>query len=241
MPRSIGAALALAVLIGPAALSAQESPRQVAAAFLDAWNTQRWGDAARLLDTDLFDRFRKDFVDRAARGASDGPRLTVEDLRRRDPGMPLSVAEYQVRMMEEQRSRFADPTPYEFARVANAAALRGLSPAEAAARWLESRDPRWQVSMQFERAGCRPPEDVDQIARSTRRLIGVVADGDSVTYAVFSEEWPGAAAAPSWAGGNLSVIQLSRSRGAWRIVPRADLLPEVGSVDVGDCRGGRFE
>lgn len=151
--------------------------------------------------------------------------------------MPREVAEYQIRMMEEQRRRYADPTPFEFARVSSASALRALSPAEAAARWLESRDPRWQVRMQFEQAGCPAPADLEQIPLPTRRLIGVIAESDSVTFGLFREIRPDEEG-PSWAGGDLVVMELRDRDGRWLVQPRGDLLPEVGAVDVSDCRGG---
>jgi hypothetical protein len=231
--------LVSAPLLLSAALSttafAQSSPRDVAARFLEAWNQRRWSEAARFLDLAEFDRFRQDFITRSRRSADEGPRPTVEELLRRDPDMPREVAEYQIRMMEEQRRRYADPTPFEFARVPSATALRNLSSLEAAARWLESRDPQWQVRMQFEQAGCSIPNDLDQIPLPRRRLIGVIADGDSVTYGLFREEQPGDDS-PAWAGGDLSVLQLKEREGRWLVVPRADLVPEVGAVDVSDCR-----
>ena len=151
--------------------------------------------------------------------------------------MPREVAEYQIRMMDEQRRRYADPTPFEFARVSSAALLRNLTPVEAASRWLESRDPRWQVAMQFQQAGCPVPDDADQIPLPQRRLIGVLAESDSVTLAVFRED-QGGDRGPNWAGGDLNVMELRERGGRWTIQPRGDLIPEVGQVDVAGCRGG---
>lgn len=217
---------------------AQQSPREAATQFVQAWNARQWRNAAGLLDLDTFDRFRRDFITRARRSPDDGPRMTVDDLRKTNPDMPVEVAEYQIRTMEEQRRRFADPTPWEFARVASASALRSLDAAEAAARWLESRDPQWQVRMQFEQAGCPAPDDVGQIPSPVRRVVGAVTESDSVAYAVIKEDREGDAG-PAWAGGDLTVIQLIRTRDRWVVYPRADLLPEVGAVDVGSCRRSR--
>lgn len=236
--RTFGTTLVVATTLIAGSLAAQSSPRETAAAFLDAWNARQWRAAAGYLDVTAFDRFRKDFVTRTSSGGDDARGSTVADLLRQDPNMPRAVAEYQVRMMEEQRRRYADPTPFEFARVASVSALRDLSVEEAAARWFESRDPQWQVAMQFRQAGCSVPADVAQIAASTRRLIGVVPDGDGTAYALFREEWPAEAQVPEWNGGDLNVIQLKAFRGRWQVVPRSDLLPEVGNVDVGDCRQG---
>lgn len=234
---AVTALLAAGLLVGADVAAGQGAPREVATRFLDAWNARRWSEAARLLDLDQFDRFRQDFIARARRAPDEGPRLTVDELRRQDPSMPREVAEYQIRMMEEQRRRYADPTPFEFARVSSASALRALSPAEAAARWLESRDPRWQVRMQFEQAGCPAPADLEQIPLPTRRLIGVIAESDSVTFGLFREVRPDEEG-PNWAGGDLVVMELRDRDGRWLVQPRGDLLPEVGAVDVSDCRGG---
>ena len=229
--------LVIALFGAPSSVVAQSQvpPREAAERFLNAWNTRRWPEAARYLDLDQFDRFRQDFIARSRRGSNEGPQPTVDDLRRRDPDMPREVAEYQIRRMEEQRRRYADPTPYEFARVSSISALRALSPEEAAARWLESRDPQWQVRMQFEQAGCSVPDDVGDIPIPHRRLIGLVPDADSLNYAVYRED-QGGEQGPAASGGDISVFELKLRRGRWLVSPRADLVAEVGEVDTGQCR-----
>ena len=208
LPTALAAAATL-VIASPSA--AQQSPRDIAGAFVDAWNARRWRDAAALLDIQTFDRFRNDFVNRARRGPEEGPRMTVDDLRKTNPDMPVEVAAYQIRMMDEQRRRYADPTPYEFARVPSATVLRNLDATEAAARWLESRDPQWQVRMQFEQAGCPAPDDITQIPTARRRVIGAIPESDSVAYVVIKEEREGDAA-PAWIGGDLTVVLMVRVR-----------------------------
>ncbi len=234
--RLLVAAVSLALTASSVAPAAgQSSPREAAAGFLEAWNARRWTETARLLDLDSFDRFRRNFLARAQRQPDEGPQPNVEEMLRTNPGMPREAAEYQIRMMREQQRRYADPTPFEFARVSSASALRALTAEEAAARWLESRDPRWQVRMQYEQAGCAPADDVAEIPLPRRRLIGVVADSDSTTYALFKED-RGSDGAPAWVGGDVSVMELAQRRGRWVVVPRADLVPEVGSVDVAGCK-----
>ena len=233
--RYLAGVAVLALAGAPALLSGQSDPRTAATGFLDAWNARRWTEAVQFLDLAQFDSFRKEFISRTRQDARQGPGITVEELRRRNPGMPLEVARYQVQMIEEQRRRYADPTPYEFARVSSVSALAALSPAEAAARWLESRDPQWQVRMQFQEAGCAVPSDLDQMPKVTRRLLGLVPDGDTATYGLFKEERPDDDA-PSWVGGDVSVMRLANRGGKWVVEPRADLIPEVGQVDVSDCR-----
>lgn len=242
----MNAKVTLALGVGALAFSAlplqsavaQPSPGDAATMFVQAWNARQWLTAARLLDLDTFDRFRRDFITRARRSPEEGPRMTVDDLRKTNPDMPLEVAQYQVRMMEEQRRRYADPTPYEFARVASASILRNLDVAEAAGRWLESRDPQWQVRMQFEQAGCPAPDDVNQIPSPKRSIAGIVQTSDSTSYAIVKEEREGDTG-PAWAGGDLTVIELIQIRNRWLVRPRADLVPEVGAVDVSSCKRDR--
>jgi hypothetical protein len=203
----------------------QDSPRDAVGRFVEAWNARRWSEAAALLDLDQFDRFRQDFVARARR-QPEGPRITVEEILRRNPGMPRAAAEYQVERMEEERRRYEDPTPFEFARVRSVSELRALGAREAAARWLESRDPRYAARLQYEQAGCRVPTDLDQMPSPRRRVLGVVEDRDA-SYAIVKEDRDDTGE-PDYYGGDLTVIQLRERGGGWLVVPRGDLLPEVG-------------
>jgi len=235
--RIVRALVVAALLHWPAQAHAQSgSPEETARQFLDAVATRRWDQAARMLDQRAFEEVLEDFVSRA--GRSDDRRLpTVEDLRRQDPSMPRDVAEWQIRQMREAEQRYADPTPFEFAGVRTVAELRRLSPREAAARWLEARDPRYAIRQQLEAMRC-PTTSMEQIPVPDRRVLGAVLDGEGVAYAVYREnvEFGGG---PS-AGGDIGVIELHRDRGAWVVIPRGDLLPEL-SLDLqpGECPNGR--
>lgn len=238
MPVRAGRHLTLlgALALGPAAAAAQTgSPGDVASRFLASVGGGRYEEASRLLDLTAFAEYVDLFLSREQRSPSDRPIPTVEDLRRQDPSMPREVAEWQVRQMREAASRFGDPTPYEFARVRSVAELRRLRTPEAAARWLEARDPRYVLQRQLAEANCPIPSESDFPAPS-RRLIGTVADGDTVAYAVYREdiEFGGP---PS--GGDLGVIELKLRGGRWLIQPRGDLLPEVSlGLAPGECPSG---
>ena len=236
LARAFPFALAATLAASPPVV-AQSSARETANRFIAAWDQREWSEAAGLLDLDLFDKFRQDFVDRARRQGESSPEVTVDDVLRQNPGMPRDVAEYQVRMIRQQRERNADPAPFEFARVRSLDDLEQLSPAEAAARWLESRDPAWQIRMQYQAAGCRPPADADDVSPVHRRLIGMVDESDSTSYALFREQRTGDDdQTPAWVGGDVFVMVLHQDGDRWEVVPRSDLLPEVGMVDTRDCR-----
>jgi hypothetical protein len=237
MPRFRPLRLALAAalpLVAAAPLTAQAAPpRDVATRFLQAIGTGRWDDAARLLDLAAFEEYLRLFAERAREAQGGRPVPTVEELRRRDPTLPRDVAEWQVRQMREARDRFGDPTPWEFARVRSAAELRRLRPEEAAARWLEARDPRYALRQQLAAMNCPAPADLPAPAR---RLIGTVADGDSVAYALYREDIQ-FGGPPT--GGDLAVMELRLRRDRWAIQPRGDLLPEVSlGLEPGECPGG---
>jgi hypothetical protein len=235
--RSFPAVLWLVLAAMPNVATAQTSPRDVASRFLQAWNARQWTDAAKMLDLDQFDRFRQDFLNRARR-QGEAPAPTVDEILRRNPGMPRPVAEYQVSQMESQRRQYADPTPYEFARVQSMSALKTLSIDEAAARWLESRDPKWQAQFQYQQAGCQSPTDLDEMPTPTRRLIGVINESETMSYAVFREDRQADGDRDQQTDeGDLSVMVLRQKGNRWVVVPRSDLLPDVGvNVDPSHCR-----
>lgn len=208
---------------GSAAAAQSPSPRDVASRFLSAVSAERWDEAAQLLDLDAFREYVDLFLTRGQRPSAERPIPSVEDLRRQDPSMPREVAEWQVRQIRESQHRMEDPTPFEFARVRSATELRRLRIEEAAARWLEARDPRYVIPRQLEEMGCPAPDDAD-IPSPRRRLIGTLADGDSVTYGLYREELE--FGGPP-AGGDFGVVQMRLHRGRWLIEPRGDLLPEL--------------
>jgi hypothetical protein len=222
---------------GLAPVAAQSSsPKDAAARFLEALAEGYWAGAARLLDLEAFREYVDHFLTRSQRPTSERPLPTVEELRRQDPSMPREVAEWQVRQMREAQERFGDPTPYEFAGVRSAAELRRLRTEEAAARWLEARDPHYSIRRQLEEMNCPVPRD-DELPAASRRLIGTLADGDSAAYAVYREviEFGGPPA-----GGDLNLIELKLRGGRWLIQPRGDLLPELSlGLEPGECPGRR--
>jgi hypothetical protein len=69
--------------------------------------------------------------------------------------MPREVAEYFVRSAEESMRRMDNIIPYQFAYVEDTATLKGLSQLEAAARYVQARDPRYLLRMSYLRTpGC---------------------------------------------------------------------------------------
>lgn len=228
--------LALATLALQPASAQAPSPRDASARFLTSIGAGRYEEAAQVLDLTAFAEYVNLFITRSQQGPGDRRLPTVDDLRRQNPTMPREVAEWQLRQMREAQARFGDPTSYEFARVRSVADLRRLRTAEAAARWLEARDPRVALERQLTEMNCPLPSASD-FPTPNRRLVGTVADGDSVVYAVYREEIQ-FGGPPS--GGDIGVLELRLRAGRWLIQPRGDLLPEVSlGLEPGECpRGG---
>lgn len=222
--------------LGRPAAAQTAGPRDVASRFLDAIAAERWTEAAQMLDLDAFREYVQHFTSRSDRSSTTRPIPTVEDLRRQDPSMPREVAEWHVRQMREAQSRMGDPTEYEFAGVRSIAALRRLPIEEAAARWLEARSPQYSLRRQLEEMRC-PVPDARDLPVPERRLLGVITESDTVSYALHREELE--FGGPP-AGGEFGVIELKLRRGRWVVEPRGDLLPELSlSLEPGECPGGR--
>lgn len=225
--------LVVMILISPLGLAGQGrsngSPTEVAREFFTAQMEGRWIDAARLLDLSAFDAFRRVAIreNQLARGMV-GP--TAEQVMARDPGMPRAVAEYFARKYSEAAD--SDALSLIFARTSSVDTVAALPLDQAAARWLEARDPRWTLERSIAHlpAGCLRPK-VETIPKP--RPVEVVGNAitaaaasnetDSVSYVLFRD----VAASPSSRIGNRAppgVLTLLRANGQWRILP----LPDVG-------------
>lgn len=128
------------------------NPDSAFRAFHRATVEERWLDAGQFLDPTRVDMARWDIIKAAGRRER---ARTVEEFLRDDPKMPREVAEYFVRSAEESMRRMDNIIPYQFAYVEDTATLRGLSQLEAAARYVQARDPRYLLRMSYLRTpGC---------------------------------------------------------------------------------------
>jgi hypothetical protein len=67
-------------------------------------------------------------------------------------------------------------------------------------------------------------------------VLGVINESDAEAYALVKEERPDGGE-PDYYGGDLTVIQLKQRGSRWAVVPRGDLLPDVGvNIDPESCR-----
>ena len=238
-PSIAQAAVLIVVLAGAGfAQSKTAAPEEVVRQFFKAEDDGRWLDAARVLDLKRFEAIRQMTL-RGLRTLRPPAAITPEKMMQMDPDMPRVVAEYQAKQTSRGFQEF-DLLASEFARVPSADSLERLPVDEAAARWLEAKDPRWQEERDRRRGSNRgrmecPPE-VDSLkakalnqVRPTAVILGATS-GDSTRYVVV-----GSAFAPRPPRHQESVIDLSpnvvtlvRVTGGWKIVPTPDMVGSTG-------------
>jgi hypothetical protein len=216
----------LAALL-PAQSKSGASPTEVAREFFNAQSDGRWLDAARLLDLRGFESYRQNAIrESGLKKGFVGP--TPEQVMAREPGMPRVVAEYVAGKYAQVAD--SDALSMEFARTASPDALAVLSLDEAAARWLEARDPRWQLerSRTHLPPGCQRPPILPTVKPPPNEALGEViyrltAPGgvDTLSYVVFRDPTISRGAPGLKPPG---VLTLTSVNGQWKILP----LPDVG-------------
>ena len=166
---------------------------------------------------------------------------------RSDPDMPRAVAEYQARKMAAAHHHAVDWIQYDFGDVSNVDSLAALPVEDAAARWLQARDIRWQVRRAAERErqrGCPVPSDSGSpVPAPTVEIVGAVTVDSATAYVlytdgVFRRAQPDVDADVFDEGPR--VLPLRRYRGRWVIRPRQVLSNTVvGFMLSPDCAGRR--
>jgi hypothetical protein len=170
----------------PHSSPADEATQAARALFL-AVAEARWADAAELMHTGTLEEFRERHLENARRAPDWQRAESVEELMRREPGMPRAVAEYQASRSAEMRRKFPPPSLAEgFARVETLAELEALSAKEMFARFLEASDWRYRAARQIERGGGTiTREGHAALPRTRHEVIGAVPDGQDVAYVVY--------------------------------------------------------
>jgi hypothetical protein len=215
------------VSILPAQSKSSASPTEVAREFFNAQSDGRWLYAARLLDLRGFEPYRQNAIreSRLKKGFV-GP--TPEQVMASEPGMPRAVAEYVAGRYAQAAD--SDALSMEFARTASADALAVLPVDEAAARWLEARDPRWQLerSRTHLPPGCQRPPILPTVKPPPNQALGEVMNhptapggADTLSYVVFRDPTISRGAPGLMSPG---VLTLTSVNGQWKILP----LPDVG-------------
>jgi hypothetical protein len=228
--RNLRSIVGAMVLLFPSILTSQSKPSasatEMARRFFAAWADGRWLEAARMLDLSAFESYRQDVI-RSSRSGKSVVGPTPEQVMAQQPDMPRPVAEY----IAGKYSAAADSDALSmlFARTTSADALAALPLEQAAARWLEARDPRWQAERSIAHLGpgCVRPRLDDIKKPPPNQALGEVnyrltepGGPDSLSYVVYRD--PSVPRIPNqMPPGVLTLIPV---KGVWKIVP----LPDIG-------------
>ncbi|MDQ6926224.1 MAG: hypothetical protein M3154_08305 [Candidatus Eremiobacteraeota bacterium] len=232
----VPAAAMLACCAGRAAVAQEPaSAAAVVDSFFQALSTERWADAAQQLDLHSIEAIRSAKIMSVREATTGATKMTVQRSFQLDPEMPRAVAAYLAKRAI-QGMREYDGLDTDFARVSSPDSLERLPLAEAAARWLEAHDERYQMRRMLRISGSRDcgysAADLAELASSIRaprrRIIGAIVD-DSVAFVLYQRRSDAAGPSQSaperaamldvWYVIPPSIVSLRRIAGEWRVVP----------------------
>jgi hypothetical protein len=123
---------------------------------------------------------------------------------------------------------------YEFAGITTQHALLTMTVPDAAARWLAAQDRRTQIREVWRRQGCSLASLPPMFGTEKHTVLGIAIPDDSIAYVVHKDDL--FRGSPADLMGSERVLVVHRSGGAWRIMPRRDLLREPNvSFGFGGC------
>jgi hypothetical protein len=178
------------IFSGPCVKKDVETAEATVRAFLDALTSERWRDAAALLDLGGFESSLRATIALAKR-SRDRPEqsVSVEEMLRHDPNMPRAVAEYHVKQAQEASTRMGDPLLLEYADVPDVDSLARLSTIDAAARRLLGMEPRRRYRRIRAMTNCPPDSAAEESLVALfppRSVLGSVSASD-VAYVLVGD------------------------------------------------------
>jgi len=163
----------------------EADPSAVAGALFLALEERRWADAVGFIHPDSIAALHRKALARLDRDMSED--FTVEKIRRSDPDMPVEVAEYQVRRVQQQLRERPWHT-YVFARVESAEEIRSMDPVELMIRAVEGSDPRVRAQLGLSRcapgSACAAEASARQLSVS-RAIIGHIVDTERAAHVIY--------------------------------------------------------
>ena len=193
-------------------------PMETARFFLRSLDSAEWPYAAALVDErDLQEWFAEKTRDRTYHGRQ----LTIEDMRKQDPDMPLVAAEYQLAQTEKQLERRGTSLHGDFGNITTVEELLHVPPREALALHLEMLDPAARYAFE---TGRKKPE-----LGGRREPLTCVRPRDGIAYVLYEKLW-GPESSPE---DMPHVLALRHEDAGWRIRIRGEAFEHAGYTLLG--------
>jgi hypothetical protein len=207
-----------------------DSPADVVRRVFSAVAERRYGDVASFVDPGDLDTFWRQAVS-SAREIDTMPNRTAADYMRDEPGLPRVVAEYFA-AQEAERWSHGSHLVWEYAGVTSASDVENMSPSELLARWIEARDPNYQLQRLLLAEGhTTHGEHIvrDPASFIERTVIGFVLESSDLAHVVYRIGWGGEAYEA------LKVASLRRHETGWLMRYDHDFLGQATfGVSLGD-------
>lgn len=200
-----------------------DSPEAVARAVFAALEARQYEAVAPFIDPESLAQFHESALD-AARSRERPIRLTVEDLKRYNPEMPDTVAEYQVQQFTRREADTRSWLAGDYAGVETLEQMRALSLEQLFGRWLEAQAPEYRMR-QAMRESRNPALEADllpETLRIRRQVLGEVREGENLAHVVHRFRWEaGSELEPD---GEVRVTTLHRTPAGWRMIWSPEFL-----------------
>ena len=225
-------------------LGAQRAPAtadETARAFVTAFASERWLDAARLLDLSVLEKSREATL-KYARAPRVVHQWTVEELMKVDPEMPRAVAEYQIKRMGQTESdQDREMFSMTYANILDTTALKAATPLELGARWMEARGIRYHMQRAQARAPeCPIPPGTDttlNMPGQLRAYIGTIVQGDTAFAVVRNRMFENDPEAELPSRFKVDLLVLLRRQATWKVIPD-EMFGGMGSTFITCGSGG---
>jgi hypothetical protein len=167
-----------------------ESPESVVERAFRAVAERRYHAIAECVDpTDLQNMYER----AVASGVhiEEAISYTADDFLRDQPDLPVAVAEYYARQTSRNAAA-GSYLPYEYAHVEKLDDIQSLTPEELLARWIQARDPLYQLARQALVRGRNLPSAVSELYSKypiVRTVIGSVLESPDIAHVVYRIRW----------------------------------------------------
>ena len=193
-------------------MTATHSPEDVVWTAVAALEERRWNDLLAVLQPSSLEGWRAQVL-ASAQSHQQGP-PTAEELRAREPGMPVEAAEWQASRLRQGWAQ--EPSTLKALNASSVEELEALPTPDLLARWLEAADPRSRTQRALVAHGV-PAQCWEEAPPVRRVVLGSVVEGDTLAHVLHREVLGPAGSDDHESAGAVRVVELRRTPDGWRI------------------------